>query len=615
VKNSLVSYDFTQTRFARFTLLAIVALVFLLHPTALLASPTITYVQGNYATPQSPSATVSVTFTAAQVAGDLNVVVVGWNDSSATVSKVTDKSGNQYERAVGPTVQSGYGSQSIYYARSIVAAAAGSNSVTVTFSAAAVYPDIRILEYRGADLSNPVDVTAASSGNSAASSSGSLTTTSATDLLFAANLVRSTTTGPGAGFTDRLLTQPDGDIAEDRMVTSTGSYGATAPLSSAPWIMQLVAFRTASGDTTPPTAPHTLTATAASVSQIHLTWSPSTDNIAVTGYLVGRCQGAGCTTFAKIATISATAYTNIGLLAGTSYSYRVQATDAAGNLSSYSNVVSATTATTAVAAPPTITSAISASGTAGTAFHYQITASNAPTSYAAAGLTAGLTINAATGLISGTPTSAGTSTVRLSATNASGTGNATLTLTVLAPGPLVITPGSTNFSNVTLGSSSTQSVLMNNPGAGSITISQADIAGKEFSISGLSLPLVLSAGQSRTFSVAFTPSSAGAVDGSLSFLSTATNSPTVEDLSGTGIHVVYLNWQASTSVVVGYNVYRGVVSGGPYTKLNSSSVSGTTYFDTSVQAGQKYYYVVTAVNSNNHESGYSDQASAVVPAP
>ena len=150
----------------------------------------ISYVQGNFINPQTPQTTVSVTFTAAQVAGDLNVVVVGWNDSTATVSGVTDKSGNTYTRAVGPTVQSGVATQSIYYAKNIVAAAAGANTVTVTFSTAAVYPDIRILEYSGADPNNPVDVTAASSGNSASSSSGSATTTNATDLIFGANLVQ-----------------------------------------------------------------------------------------------------------------------------------------------------------------------------------------------------------------------------------------------------------------------------------------------------------------------------------------------------------------------------------------------------------------------------------------
>ena len=185
-----------------------------LHPAP--TSAAIAYVQGNSATPQTPQTTVSVTFTSAQVAGDLNVVVVGWNDSTATVSAVTDKSGNTYIRAVGPTVQSGIATQSIYYAKNIVSAAAGANTVTVTFTTAAVYPDIRILEYSGADPNNPVDVTAASSGNSASSSSGAATTTNATDLIFAANLVQTTTTGPGSGFTKRLLTSPDGDIAEDR---------------------------------------------------------------------------------------------------------------------------------------------------------------------------------------------------------------------------------------------------------------------------------------------------------------------------------------------------------------------------------------------------------------
>jgi hypothetical protein len=208
----------------------------------------IKYVQGYYATPQSPQTTVNVTFNAAQVQGDLNVVVVGWNDSTATVSAVTDSIGNTYTRAVGPTVQSGTASQAIYYAKNIAAAAAGANTVKVTFSVAAAYPDIRILEYSGVDPSNPVDVAAANSGNSATSSSGSATTTNATDLIFGANLVQTGTSGPGSGFTRRLLTSPDSDIAEDRTVTATGSYSATAPVSpSGQWIVQMVAFRTVVG--------------------------------------------------------------------------------------------------------------------------------------------------------------------------------------------------------------------------------------------------------------------------------------------------------------------------------------------------------------------------------
>ena len=228
--------------------------------TVMTGTTTINYVQGNYATPQTPQTTVNVTYTGAQAAGDLNVVVVGWNDSTATVSSVRDAKGNVYARAVGPTVQSGLASQSIYYAKNIAAAAAGTNTVTVTFSTAAVSPDIRILEYSGADPNNPVDVTAANSGNSSTSSSGSATTTNATDLIFGANLVQTLTTGPGSGFTTRMLTSPDGDIAEDQMVTATGSYSATAPVNpSGAWIMQMVAFRTPSaGSFTISASPTTL---------------------------------------------------------------------------------------------------------------------------------------------------------------------------------------------------------------------------------------------------------------------------------------------------------------------------------------------------------------------
>jgi hypothetical protein len=76
---------------------------------------------------------------------------------------------------------------------------------------------------------------------------------------------------------------------------------------------------------------------------------------------------------------------------------------------------------------------------------------------------------------------------------------------------------------------------------------------------------------------------------------------------------VSLTWTASTSLVSGYNVYRGTQSGGPYTLLNSSLDTDTTYTDATVQTGQSYYYVATAVNSSGAESAYSNQAEATVP--
>ena len=305
----------------------------------------ITYVQSNYATPQTPQSTVSVTFTDTQSTGDLNVVVVGWNDSSAVVNEVTDSSGNTYALGVGPTIQSGTATQSIYYAKKIAGAMAGKNTVTVTFAGAATSPDIRILEYAGADPIDPVDVTAANVGNSAFSSSGSAITTNANDLLFGANLVQMLTVGPGSGFTQRQLTLPDGDVAEDQAVTQIGTYSATAPLNApGPWIMQMIAFRNNStGTGVILTAPSNLTAITASASQINLSWNASASNAGVANYVVQRCGGADCNAFTQIAAPTGTSYSDTGLASGTSYSYRVQALDESGNASGFSNTATAVT--------------------------------------------------------------------------------------------------------------------------------------------------------------------------------------------------------------------------------------------------------------------------------
>src|SRR5713226_5765487 len=116
------------------------------------------------------------------------------------------------------------------------------------------------------------------------------------------------------------------------------------------------------------------------------------------------------------------------------------------------------------------------------------------------------------------------------------------------------------------------------------------VSGSGFSASGLTPPLTLAAGQAASFSVVFAPTASGAGTGSVSVVSNATNSPATIALSGSGAqpHTSTLNWNPSTSVVVGYNVYRGTQSGGPYTKLNSALVSETTYTDVSVLAGQTY---------------------------
>jgi hypothetical protein len=197
----------------------------------------ISFAQVASATPQSAAATVAVSYRGAQTAGDMNVVVVGWNDTTATVQSVKDSRGNNYLLAIGPTSGKGL-RQSIYYAPGILS---GSNTVTVNFSQAAVSADIRILEYRGVTA---LDVTAGASGSGTAASSGVATTTSANELIFGANTVSKQYGTAGSGFTARIVTSPDSDLAEDKIVTTAGSYSATATLNgSGAWVMQMAAFK------------------------------------------------------------------------------------------------------------------------------------------------------------------------------------------------------------------------------------------------------------------------------------------------------------------------------------------------------------------------------------
>jgi Abnormal spindle-like microcephaly-assoc'd, ASPM-SPD-2-Hydin len=188
-----------------------------------------------------------------------------------------------------------------------------------------------------------------------------------------------------------------------------------------------------------------------------------------------------------------------------------------------------------------------------------------------------------------------------------------------APGQLGVSPASLNFGDVVVGASSTLSSSLSATGA-AVTVSSATSSSPEFTINGLSLPAVLSIGQSLPYSVTFTPQTSGTATATLTFVSSASNSPIHQTASGNGTpppqHSVGLSWNASSSQdVVGYNVYRGGVSGGPYSKINTPLDASTNYTDNQVVAGQTYYYVTTAVDGNSVESGHSNEAQAVIPTP
>ena len=185
-------------------------------------------------------------------------------------------------------------------------------------------------------------------------------------------------------------------------------------------------------------------------------------------------------------------------------------------------------------------------------------------------------------------------------------------------GQLTASAATLSFGTVTLGSRKTLTATLSATGS-SVTISSATTTNPEFTLAGISVPQTIAAGQSVSFNLTFSPLFSGAASGTISLASNAANTPTVEALTGSGKattqHSVGLSWNPSTSPVVGYNVYRSGGSSGPYTKLTSTLEVSTNYVDSSVQSGQTYYYVSTAVDSRGIESVRSVQFRAVIPSP
>jgi putative Ig domain-containing protein/centrosomal CEP192-like protein len=154
-------------------------------------------------------------------------------------------------------------------------------------------------------------------------------------------------------------------------------------------------------------------------------------------------------------------------------------------------------------------------------------------------LPAGLTLGSS-GQISGTPTSAGTSPFVVKVTDSSSpvksaTASLSITVTVVAQPALRLNPTNVDFGNVVDGSTNSQAVQISNTGNTNLTVSQANVSGTGFKISGLTLPLSLNAGQASVFNVQFTPPSTGSMTGSVSFVSNAPNSPATLPLSGSGV--------------------------------------------------------------------------------
>ncbi len=135
------------------------------------------------------------------------------------------------------------------------------------------------------------------------------------------------------------------------------------------------------------------------------------------------------------------------------------------------------------------------------------------------------------------PTSSGLSSGYVLFTNNANNGSAEYSVSgtgVTAAGTVATTPASVSFGTVANGTTNSQTVQLKNTGTASMAISSATVSGTGFKLSGISLPLTLSAGQTSTFTVGFNPAVSGSVTGSVTIKSNATNPTYIMALSGTG---------------------------------------------------------------------------------
>src|SRR6266849_3400570 len=588
---------------------------------------TISLIQTAGSTSDSASSIVSQGFGVNNTAGNLILVAVSWGDNPVVSLSASDTLGNTYFVATNDFDPGNRQGLAIIYAPNI---RGGANIVTVNFGQADGYRRIIVSEYSGITTTSPLDAAAKHKASGTTATNGVTSTAANTitngDLIFGVVMDDSGFFGTitaGTGFTRRAFVNNMDLATEDTVQAAAGPIAATFTFSRADtYLAQMAAFKAGGGsaDTTPPTAPSNLVATAASGAQINLSWTASTDNVGVTGYRVERCQGAGCSIFVQIATPTGTTYSDSGLQASTSYSYRVRATDAAGNLSAYSNTASATT----LVAPPAAPSNLVATAASSSQINLSWTnnASN-QTGFKVERSTDGTTFTqiATTAATATTYSDAGLlpSTqyfYRVRATNSGGdsaysnTASATtLAAPPVAPSNLVATAASSsqiNLSWTNNASNQTGFKVERSPDGTTFTqIATTAATATTYSDAGL-LPSTQyfyrvratnSGGDSAYSNTASATTLAAPPAAPSNLVATAASSSQIN-----------LSWTNNASNQTGFKVERST-DGTTFTQIATTAATATTYSDGGLLPSAQYFYRVRATNSVG-DSAYSNTASA-----
>jgi len=403
-----------------------------------------------------------------------------------------------------------------------------------------------------------------------------------------------------------------------------------------------------SGDTQAPSAPSALTAAASSNTQIGLTWTASSDNVGVTGYRLERCVGSGCVSFAQVASVTAVGFSDSGLLAGTTYGYRVRATDATGNLSGYSNISYATTTGTGDTQAPTLPSSLIATASSSSQIGLSWTASTdnvgvtgydiercagaGCTAFAQIGTTSGTTTFADSGLTASTAFR-----YRVRASDASGNlsgysniASATTSASSDTQAPTVpssLTATASSSSQIGLSwTASTDNVGVTGyriercVGASCTTFAQigTTTGATTFTDTGLAASTVYRY-RTRAADLAGNLSGYSNIASATTSASTDTQAPTAPSslaATASSSSQIGLSWTASTDNVgvTGYRVERCAGASCTAFAQVGTTTGATTFTDTGLTASAAYRYRVRAADAAGNLSAYSNIAPATTTA-
>ena len=398
------------------------------------------------------------------------------------------------------------------------------------------------------------------------------------------------------------------------------------------------------GDTTPPSDPTGLLA-AGQAGQVTLTWTASSDNVGVSGYRVERCQGSACTSFSQVGAPSAAGYTDVGLAPSTTYRYQVRAVDAAGNLSGYSNIATATTSAASDTTPPSVPTGVTATATSATQVDVGWTAATddvGVTGYRVercqgAGCSTFVQVGTPTGTTFTDPGLTGSTTYRYRVRAVDAAGNlgaysSIATATTPAPpdttapsAPTGLTPTAISSTRIDLSwTAATDNVAVTGyrvercQGAGCTSWAQVGTpTTTSFSNTGLTasttyrfrVRAVDAAGNLGAYSAIATGTTPTPAD------TTAPSAPTGLTATPAAPTQVNLSWTASTDNVgvTGYRVER-CQGAGCTSWAQVGTPTATTYGDTGLSASTTYRYRVRAVDAAGNLSAYSAIATATTPA-